>query len=402
MAPCAIHPVTPGLKVAFGSALSRHPVITTAVGEVVGDILEQVGPNPDLAVLFVTAPMVGALDDVVATIRHLLAPGCLIGTTGSAILAGGVGVEDEPAIALWAGRFPTPVAGVRFMSHQTPQGWVFDGMPDAAAVAGKALILLADPFSFPGDEFLADISRRCPGLLISGGFASAARNPGGNRLVLDGTIVTSGAVGVLVPAVTQTVVSQGCRPIGQPFIVTRADRNVLYELGGRPAYERLLEMVAGLSPDDRRLASQGLHCGIVVDEYKAEFGRGDFLVRGVMGADKSAGAVVVGDEVPVGATVQFQVRDPGSAGPDLMAMLQDVRADGALVFTCNGRGSFMFGSPHHDAAIIEDALASNGPLRPAVAGLFCAGEIGPVGGRNALHGFTASLALFCSHSQNAP
>jgi small ligand-binding sensory domain FIST len=117
-------------------------------------------------------------------------------------------------------------------------------------------------------------------------------------------------------------------------------------------------------------------------------------VRGVMGADKSVGAVVIGDEVPVGSTVQFQVRDPGTAGPDLFTMLSDERADGALVFTCNGRGSFMFGTSNHDAEIIDEALLPAGPSRPAVAGMFCAGEIGPVGGRNALHGFTASLALF--------
>jgi small ligand-binding sensory domain FIST len=310
-------------------------------------------------------------------------------------------VEDEPAIALWAGRFATPVTPVRLVSRQTHDGWQFEGLPVTTSGQDQSLILLADPFSFPGDEFLTELSRQSPRLQVSGGFASAARNPGGNRLVLNDEIFPSGAVGVLVPAVAHTVVSQGCRPIGQPFIVTKAERNVLYELGGRPAYERLMEMVDTLSPDERALAVHGLHCGIVVDEHKADFDRGDFLVRGVMGADKGVGAVVIGDEVSVGSTVQFQVRDPDSAGADLETMLQDVRADGALVFTCNGRGTFMFGSPHHDAAIIDDVLVSNGKDRPAVAGLFCAGEIGPVGGRNALHGFTASLALFHAHSHIA-
>ena len=123
--------------------------------------------------------------------------------------------------------------------------------------------------------------------------ASAARGPGGNRLVLDGAIHDDGAVGVLLDAAASptTVVSQGCRPVGHPFIVTRAERNVLYELAGRPALERLLEMVEELTPADRALAAQGLHCGIVIDERKLDFERGDFLIRGVLGADREAGAV---------------------------------------------------------------------------------------------------------------
>lgn len=395
MAPRSVHVAAAGVViVAFASSLSTHPVITTAVGEVVGEILERLGPEPELVVLFVTTPVVGVLADVVATIRSVLRPGCLVGAAASAILAGAIGVEDEPAIALWAGTFPTPVIPLRMVANPSPEGWMFEGLPDHQAGGSHSIILLADPFSFPGDEFINEVELHQPDLRITGGFASAGRSPGTNRLILDDTMFPSGAVGVIVPTTARTVVSQGCRPIGQPFIVTRSDRNVLYELGGRPAYERLMEMVASLSPVDRSLASQGLHCGVVIDEHKAEFERGDFLVRGVMGADKRVGAVVIGDEVLVGATVQFQVRDPDTAGPDLFTLLSAERADGALVFTCNGRGSYMFGTAHHDAEIIDDALKPAGPSRPAVAGMFCAGEIGPVGGRNALHGFTASLALF--------
>jgi len=195
---------------------------------------------------------------------------------------------------------------------------------------------------------------------------------------------------VLLEGVTiATVVSQGCRPIGQPLIVTRAERNAIYELAGRPALERVLELVEALSPDERTLAGNGLHVGIVVDEHKATFRRGDFLVRGVLGADRETGAVVVGDEVDVGATVQFHVRDASTAAEDLAGLLAGRSADGGLLFTCNGRGRAMFGDPHHDAAIVQDTI---GPL--PIAGMFCAGELGPVGGRNVVHGFTASLALF--------
>ena len=128
---------------------------------------------------------------------------------------------------------------------------------------------------------------------------------------------------------------------------------------------------------------------MVVDEHKADFERGDFLVRNVLGGDQDSGTVVVGDEVTVGQTVQFQVRDAAAADEDLRELLSGVDASAALVFTCNGRGQHLFGTPDHDAGVVDLLL---GPL--PTSGAFCAGEIGPVGGRNFLHGFTASIALF--------
>jgi small ligand-binding sensory domain FIST len=188
---------------------------------------------------------------------------------------------------------------------------------------------------------------------------------------------------------TRTVVSQGCRPIGEPFVVTRSERNALYELAGRPALERVRAMVDGASDAERVLMARGLHVGIVIDERRERFDRGDFLVRNVLGADKSSGAVVVGREVEFGSTVQFQVRDAHSADADLRSQLAGHPAAAALVFTCNGRGSHLFGEPDHDAALVH-AAAGGG----ATAGMFCAGEIGPIGGRNFLHGYTASVLLF--------
>jgi small ligand-binding sensory domain FIST len=164
---------------------------------------------------------------------------------------------------------------------------------------------------------------------------------------------------------------------------------MIHELAGRPALERLAAMLEHLPPVDRQLAGQGLHCGVVIDESKAEFERGDFLIRAVLGVDAATGAVAVGDTVPVGSTVQFQVRDAASADEDLHAMLSGRAARGALVFTCNGRGRQLFGTPDHDATVVADVLGTS-----ALAGMFCAGELGPVGGRNAVHGFTASVAIF--------
>ena len=196
-------------------------------------------------------------------------------------------------------------------------------------------------------------------------------------------MLLDGGVGV------HTLVSQGCRPIGQPFIVTRAEGSLVLELGGRPAVSRLQELADEASADDRELLRHGLHVGLVVDEHRAEFGPGDFLVRNLLGADPNSGALVIGEQVRVGQTVQFHVRDAAAAAEDLDALLVGEQAAAGLVFTCTGRGQHLFGAPDHDAEAVRALL---GPI--PLAGAFCAGEIGPIGGRSHLHTFTASIALF--------
>ncbi|CAN5205404.1 FIST C-terminal domain-containing protein [soil metagenome] len=375
----------------FAAALSEHPLATHAVGEVVGQVLDSIGFAPDLAVLFVTAPHGGALEDVARTVREVLRPGTLLAATAASVLGGDREVEEQPAVTLWGGRLGDDVVPVRLEASQGPEGVTVTGLPREAGHGRRTLLVLADPFSFPSDHFLDTTAVDCPELTISGGMASAARGPGGNRLVLDEATYTSGAVGVLLPAGQSVtpVVSQGCRPIGDPMIVPRAEGNVMYELAGKPALERLVELVSGLGPDERALAQRGIHLGRVINEGKLDFERGDFLIRNVLGGDRDAGAIAVGDEVEIGATVQFQVRDADSADEDLRAMLAGKVADGALVFTCNGRGTHLFGRANHDAEVVA-AVVSGG----ATAGMFCAGELGPVGGRSFVHGFTASVVLF--------
>jgi small ligand-binding sensory domain FIST len=373
----------------FAAAFSQHPVAAHAVGEVAGALIDDVGAAPDVVAIFVTAPHTGTLEDIAAALQKLLEPRVMFGATAVAVLANGVEIEEGPALAVWAARLDDAVRSVRVTADQTPDGWIFDGL-DALA-SGRAVVLVADPYTFPTEEFLAAATTARPDVRIIGGMASAARGPGGNRLVVDGIVTTHGAVGFVVgdAAEPDTIVSQGCRPIGQPYTVTRAERNMIYELGGQPALERLLSMVDALSPDDRALASHGLHCGVVIDEHQIDFGAGDFLVRNVLGADRDNGAVAVGAVVPVGSTVQFQVRDAGTAHRELVDLLTGRHAAAALVFTCNGRGKNLFATPNHDAALVSQLLDT-----PAVAGMFCAGEVGPVGGHNFVHGYTASVALF--------
>jgi small ligand-binding sensory domain FIST len=386
----------------FAAALSEHPVASHAVGEVAGQILEAFAgdgldaPDPDLVVCFASPHFVGTMDDLAFALGNLLGPKVLLGATAVSIIGGAREVEDGPALSVFAASFPgarlTPVSlGV----ERTPDGATVTGWPELDHEP-STLLLLADPFGFPIDGFLHQLDRAHAAagggarLQVIGGAASAARGPGGNRLVLDGAVTTSGAVGVFLHGVdVRTIVSQGCRPVGSPFVITRGERNRVEELAGRSALDRLQECAAGATEEDRTLMRAGLHLGVVVDEHKVDFARGDFLVRNVLGGDQDSGTLVVGDEITVGQTVQFHVRDAAAADEDLRAMLSGVAAAAALVFTCNGRGQHLFGVPDHDAGVVEQLL---GPL--PVAGAFCAGEIGPVGGRNFLHGFTASIALF--------
>jgi len=377
----------------FGSALSQHPIAAQAVGEAAGEVFEQLDGHPaDLVVCFASGHHVGVVEEITGVVRGVLEPRVLLGGTAVSIIGGGREIENSPALSLFAAELTdTVLTTVALRVESTPDGAAVLGWPDALERLPNTLLLLADPFSFPVDAVLARVNVDAPELRVIGGVASAATGPGGNRLVLDDRILDHGAVGVFLDGGVEvrTVVSQGCRPIGRPYVVTRAERNLVEELGGQPALERLQELAAGASDEERDLLRGGLHVGVVVDEHKAEFGRGDFLVRSLLGADQESGALQVGDQVSVGQTVQFHVRDAAAADEDLRELLTGVEADGALLFTCNGRGRHLFGTADHDAGLVERML---GPI--PVAGCFCAGEIGPVGGQNFLHGFTASLALF--------
>jgi small ligand-binding sensory domain FIST len=382
----------------FASALSEHPDPAEATGEVIGAVLEQLGTEPDVAAVFASPQHRDTFGDMAAAISRMLRPGVLVGTTAVAVLGGSREVEDAPAIGLWAGRLAARPRPVRLDATRTASGIALQGLSASTFEPGDALLLLADPFSLPVDaiiDALAELEMpETSGTLsvpVVGGMASAANTPGGNRLVLDDEVMSSGGVGVVLPGsvATRTVVSQGCRPIGDPMIVTRAEGNLVMEIAGRPALDRLDDLVRAADADERSLLASGLQIGIAIDEHQATFERGDFLIRGVVGADRLQRALAVGDRVEVGTTVQFQVRDAVAADEDLRAMLADATGDAALVFTCNGRGQRLFGEPDHDARVVHDTLGS-----PALAGMFCAGEFGPVGGRSFVHGFTASVLVF--------
>jgi small ligand-binding sensory domain FIST len=382
----------------FASALSEHPDPAEATGEVIGAVLEQLGTDPDVAAVFASPQHRDTFGDMAAAINRMLRPGVLVGTTAVAVLGGSREVEDAPAIGLWAGRQAARPRPVHLEATRTASGIALQGLSASTFESGDALLLLADPFSLPVDaiidalaEFEMPEASEALSVPVVGGMASAANTPGGNRLVLDDEVMSSGGVGVVLPGgvATRTVVSQGCRPIGDPMIVTRSEGNLVMEIAGRPALDRLDDLVRAADAEERSLLASGLQIGIAIDEHRATFERGDFLVRGVVGADRLQRALAVGDRVEVGTTVQFQVRDAVAADEDLRAMLAGATGDAALVFTCNGRGQRLFGEPDHDARVVHDTLGS-----PALAGMFCAGEFGPIGGRSFVHGFTASVLVF--------
>ena len=376
----------------YAAALSLHPLAFEAVGEVAGEIIEQFeGERPDLVVCFASAHHVGVFEDVTGGLRKLLEPDVFVGCTAVGVAGGAVEVEDAPGLSVFAARFGAGrVTGIALDAIQTDEGFSISGWPDELPTSGT-LLMLADPFSFPVHDFLRLCNAQVPDLGVLGGMASSGAGPGGNRIVLDDRIMTSGAVAVMcsddVPI--RAVVSQGCRPIGKPLTVTRAENNLAHELAGLPAMDRLQEIVQAADDNDRELIREGLHLGLVVDEHRLDFQRGDFLVRNLLGVDQSTGSLAISEQVEVGQTVQFQVRDAQAADDDLRSLLSGVGGAGVLLFTCNGRGTRMFAEPGHDASVVEELL---GPV--ALAGAFCAGEIGPIGGRNFLHGFTASVAVF--------
>ena len=354
------------------------------------------GASPSLAVLFASAHFFGSASAVVAAVSEEIGPVPLIGCVTDGVAGGGREIESEPAVSLWLAADLGPVQTFAMEFIQTQSAGAFGGFRFGPGPSGMHL-MLCDPFTFPIGDLLTHLNQNVPGAMIMGGMASGGSARRQSRLFLDGRVLTEGAVGVHLPqAEIHPLVAQGCRPVDSPYTVTRAEGQWILELGGRPPLARLQELAATLASPEQELLAKGPYLGMVIDEYQAEPGQGDFLIRGIVGAEPSSGAVAVEGEVEVGQTVQFQIRDARSADEDLRHVLER-EADalggrppaGALLFTCNGRGSRMFGEPDHDAGLVQAVLGEI-----PVAGLFCAGELGPVGGRNFMHTFTASVALF--------
>ncbi len=378
----------------FGDGLALGPDLAAAAESAVAQALVPLrGQRPDLLCVFVCGADPAMVELAGTRAMEVAEARTTVGCSAGGVIGAGRGVENLPAVSVFAACLP----GVRCTPlHlelvRTPDGPSVTGMPDHRDDDAVA-VLLADPATFPAVEFLHRSNSEPTVLPLVGGIASGPR---GSRLFLNGQSLPAGAVGVVLsgPVAARTVVSQGCRPFGPAMIVTKAEGNVLLELAGMPALAKLEQIVVALSPEDRQAVTRGLHIGVAMDEYAEEHDRGDFLIRGVIGADRQHGAIAIGEVVEVGRTVRFQVRDASAADEDFTELFARFRteappAGGALLFSCNGRGRTMFPSADHDVLAVRTGLDTTG-----VAGFFAAGEIGPVGGRNHLHGFTASILVF--------
>ena len=382
----------------FATALSRKTDTEAAIRDLADAIRMQMGTAPiDLAFVFFSGHHAAKASMISAMLQGELRVKVFLGCSGEGVIAGSEEIETAVAITVLAACLPnvklTPLQlTVSQLQDQIRMvGWPEPGIEDST------FLLFADPFSTPMQEVLSLMTDRYPHGKVVGGLVGGGQESGENRLLLNDQVFDGGVVGVQLtgPIAVRTVTSQGCRPIGERFVVTRAEQNLIYELGGDSALKRLQDVFESLGGSQRRDAHRALHLGIVIDELGSHFERGDFLVRNLIGADQQAGAVAIGDVVQEGQTVQFHLRDAKSASDDLHVLLAADRTKhespplGALLFSCCGRGEGLFGQPHHDSGAVQERL---GPI--PTAGFFAQGEIGPVGGRNFLHGYTASVVIF--------
>lgn len=388
----------------WATAISRSTSVETAVLEGAERIMRELGPGPvSLALAFVTPHFAGYYLRLHELVGRYLGPQTFIGCSGGGVIGGGEEVERAPAITLIAARLPdvrvTPfhVGGALPDLDGPPEAW--ERLVGVSAEDGPHFVLLADPFSSHPEALLAGLDYAFPRAAKIGGLASGATSPGLNALFLDGEVFGEGTVGVALSGdvAVDTIVAQGCKPIGDLMRVTGCRGNYLHELDGRPAFEVLRELFEGLEGRDRALARNALFVGVLMDEFKEEPGPGDFLIRNLLGIDPQRGALAIGENLQEGMRLRFHLRDAETSAEDLHAVLagyeKTVRTpedvSGALLFSCLGRGEGLYGSPGFDTDVFHEHLGG-----VPVGGFFCNGEIGPVGGTTFLHGYTSSFGLF--------
>jgi small ligand-binding sensory domain FIST len=386
------------LTVNAGAGISTHADPLVAGVAAAQQAAAELGDSEvDLALVFASGTHLAAPEATLEGVHGVLAPSALLGCGAGGVLSGTRELEDETAVAVWAASFDGASEATPF--HASLIGdeseSVVDGLPVLDGATGA--LMLSDPYSFPTDAALAHFAAQAPMVPVLGGLASARTDAGAGALFLGEEVHDEGAVGVTLRGVELLpCVSQGAAPVGRELTITSATDNVIHELAGRPAVETVERIIGELTVRERALVAGGLLIGIVIDSGKPEYEQGDFLVRGVLGADRDSGSLVVGAHVHEGQIVRLHARDAQSADEDLRHALR-LRVEalagkppaGAIVFSCNGRGRSMFGIPDHDALAVARELGG----APA-AGFFAAGEIGPVGGRSFLHGFTATVAVF--------
>jgi small ligand-binding sensory domain FIST len=382
--------------------MSENPRLENAVAECAADVKRRLeGAEPDFACIFVSSHHSAHYEEAGAALRRALPSRTLAGCSAGGVIGAGREVEQRPAVSVTAAVLPGTVLKTFAVRDEDlpdmdapPKAW--EALVGVKSVENPQFLLFADPFSIRADAFVGGLDYAFPKAAKVGGLASGADGPGGNALWLGADCHRAGLAGVafLGDVAVDTVVAQGCRPIGVPLTVTDCQENVVLALDGRSPIEVLQELVQSLPAEDRELVRHSLFVGLVMDPRKATRERGDFLVRNIIGVDKERGYLAVGALVRPGQTLQFHLRDARTSAEDLSRMLGR-RADlkdttrGALLFSCLGRGEYLYGTPDHDSRMFRSMLGDI-PL----GGFFCNGEIGPVEGTTYLHGYTSCFGLF--------
>ena len=386
------------------SALSEEPLLEDAIDQCGASIKNAIEDEAlDLVVVFVSPHYEQSYDQVSDRLAKTLGAKHVFGCSGGGVIGNGLEVEQRPGLSITAAVLPNvDIKPFHLQVHRLPD---MDAGPDKwEELVGVSqdkdphFVMLADPYSFPVNDLLVGLDYAFPKATKIGGLASGASRQGGNALFLDGEVLRTGAVGLALDGniTVDTVVAQGCRPIGKPMRNTRSDRNMLMELDGEPPLEVLRGMVPALPNRDQELLGHSLFLGVVMDEFIDNPVQGDFLIRNVVGMDQNIGGLAIGEMLKEGQLVQFHLRDAETSTDDLQAVLSRYATEhreneipGALLFSCLGRGQFLYGRANHDTNLFRDKLGDI-PL----GGFFCNGEIGPVSGTTFLHGYTSSFGLF--------
>jgi small ligand-binding sensory domain FIST len=387
----------------WASTLSRQPDAAAAFGDAADAIEQQLeGSAPDLLLVFVSPHHTHGCEHISALAARRFPRALLVGCTGGGVIGGAREAEDGPALSLTAGALPgAALAGFHVEpSTRANAGAGASGWRDRVGQAPEALpkfLILADPFTLDVAGLIEGIDGAYPGAPKFGGLASGGQGPTEHRLFLGKDVHRTGGVCVVFSGDLEvdTIIAQGCRPIGKPMVVTRCQRTLLQELDGRPPLQVLSELYPSLDVRDRELMQHSLFLGLEMRSDEVEYEPGELLVRNLLGTERSTGALAVGAELRPMTVAQFVLRDAHSAEQDLRSLLARhrrasvARPAGALLFSCTGRGAGLFGHPDHDTSLFEEQL---GPA--PLGGFFCNGEIGPVGGTTFLHGYTSAFALF--------
>ena len=359
-------------------------------------------PEVSLGLVFLSPKFFPHAQPVLEILRvHARIP-LLAGCSSTGLVANAEEIENAGGLVLALYSLPgAKLKGVRFTQENIESADAENYWPVETGVAKKDVngwLAFVDPFHLDSESWLTSWNESYAAVPVYGGLASGSFPEPLAQVYLDGEVFEDGGVAIAVggEVTLAGVVSQGCTPIGEAWTLTRVEQNLIRHIGNRPAYAVLSETVQKLSPEDQRKAQGNLHIGLVVNEYLEDFQRGDFLIRNLIGGDPNSGVLAVGALPRMGQTIQFQRRDAAAASEDLSALLARTKKNlagatvyGGCLFCCNGRGKNLFGRPSHDAELVQAHFGPTG-----LAGFFCNGEIGPVGQKNFLHGFTAALALF--------